>query len=94
MENFSQASFIDNNVSNDEMVEQPIFNHPIMMPSTMDQDLTPHYFDINNSGMSPALSSMNTQPCAVQPSTLLDGNTHENGEFNVSKPKAMTDRQQ
>ncbi|CAM4827486.1 unnamed protein product [Rotaria magnacalcarata] len=95
MGSFSQASFIDNNnVSDDDMVEQPTFNHPIMMPSIMDQDLTPHYFDINNSGMSPASSSMNTQPCAVQPSTLLDSNTHENEEFNVSKPKAMTDRQQ
>ncbi|CAF2145382.1 unnamed protein product, partial [Rotaria magnacalcarata] len=92
MENFSQASFIDNNVSNDEMVEQPIFNHPIMMPTTMDQDITPQYFDINNSCMSP--SSIKTQPCVVQPSTLFDDNTHEKGEFSVNKTKAMNDKQE
>jgi hypothetical protein len=33
MENFSQASFIDNNnVSDDDTVEQSTFHHPLMMP--------------------------------------------------------------
>ncbi|CAF4978109.1 unnamed protein product, partial [Rotaria socialis] len=41
MENFSQTSFIDNNnVSDDEMIEKSTFNHPIMMPPIMAQDVT------------------------------------------------------
>ncbi|CAF5028126.1 unnamed protein product, partial [Rotaria magnacalcarata] len=74
------------------MVEQSTFNHPIMMPPTMTRDITPHYFDSNNSGMSPA--SMKTHSCTVQSRTLLDDNTHENGEFNVNNTKAMNDKQE
>jgi hypothetical protein len=58
----------------------------------MAQDIMPHYFDNNNSGMSPL--SMKTQPCKIQSSTLFDGNTHENGEFNVNNTKATNDKQQ
>ncbi|CAF4939775.1 unnamed protein product, partial [Rotaria socialis] len=58
----------------------------------MTRDITPHYFDSNNSGMSPA--SMKTHSCTVQSSTLLDDNTHENGEFNVNNTKAMNDKQE
>ncbi|CAF4165989.1 unnamed protein product, partial [Rotaria magnacalcarata] len=58
----------------------------------MTRDITPHYFDSNNSGMSPA--SMKTHSCTVQSSTLLDDNTHENGEFNVDNTKAMNDKQE
>ncbi|CAF1984654.1 unnamed protein product, partial [Rotaria magnacalcarata] len=75
MENFSQASSIDNKAFDDEVIEQSTFNRPIMMPPTMDRNVTPPDFDINNSCMSP--SSVKTQPCAVQPSTLFDDNTHE-----------------
>ncbi|CAF5156076.1 unnamed protein product, partial [Rotaria socialis] len=42
--------------------------------------------------MSPA--SMKTHSCTVQSSTLLDDNTHENGEFNVDNTKAMNDKQE
>ncbi|CAF2113574.1 unnamed protein product, partial [Rotaria magnacalcarata] len=35
-----------------------------------------------------------THSCTVQSSTLLDDNTHENGEFNVNNTKAMNDKQE
>ncbi|CAF2979230.1 unnamed protein product [Rotaria socialis] len=92
MENFSQASSIDNKAFDDEVIEQSTFNRPIMMPPTMDRNVTPPDFYINNSCMSP--SSVKTQPCAVQPSTLFDDNTHEKGEFSVNKTKAMNDKQE
>ncbi|CAF4389373.1 unnamed protein product [Rotaria magnacalcarata] len=88
MENFSQTSFIDNNnVSDDEMIEKSAFNHPIMMPPIMAQDVTLPDFHIKSSDMSP--SSMK-----IHPYTLFDDNTHENGEFNVHNTQAMNDKQQ
>ncbi|CAF4524154.1 unnamed protein product, partial [Rotaria magnacalcarata] len=92
MENFSQASSIDNKALDDEMVEQSRVNRPIMMLPIMDRNVTPPDFNISNNCMSPL--SIKIQPCAVQPSTLFDDNTHEKGEFSVNKTKAMNDKQE